>query len=91
MVTFINDVEVGKDFKVDRQTTDTLGLFITAMKLEGAHSLKPPCNEDPEVNPELPTCLHGSPWVRDMGLNWVGEFANKKAKLVNDDNFHPAD
>jgi len=91
MTTFVNDVLVGNDFVVDSQTTDTLGLFITAMKLEGAVSLKPPCNEDPEVNPELPTCLHGSPWVKSTGLQWVGSFTNKKAVLVNDDNFHPAD
>jgi hypothetical protein len=90
MANYINIIIVGGEFKIDSTTADECDLFITAMKLEGAAPLKPPCNEDPEVNPELPTCLHGSPWVNTSLTPWVGPFTNKNAVLVNDDNFHPA-
>jgi hypothetical protein len=90
MAQYINDILVGDLFKIDSQTDDECNLFIDAMKLEGAASLKPPCNEDPEVNPELPTCLHGSPWINQSLTPWVGTFANEEAVLINDDNFHPA-
>jgi hypothetical protein len=42
---------------------DFLEPLVEAMLLEGYYNLKPACYASPEINPEVPTCFSGSPFI----------------------------
>ena len=52
--------------------------------------MKPPCNNTPLVNPEDPTCLHGSPWnAANAERIMAGDYdGNDKISIKTNDNFH---
>ena len=77
MAKYLAHISGGAKWKEDSFTTQIMLPFISAMKLEGAAFMKPPCNDNPEVNPESRTCMHGSPWIQQYGLvPWVGHSVN---------------
>lgn len=82
MSQWMKSVLLGEQFKIDKSTEATMGVFLDAMNLEGSYNMKPPCNDVPIVNPVDPACLKGSPWVQDSALSiLVGKFTNTKAVL----------
>lgn len=67
--------------------------LLDAMNLEGYYQTKPACYSSDEINPDVPTCLAGSPWVSNVAVNIMADdknFKNKNVKLVNHDEFHRA-
>lgn len=65
--------------------------FVEAMVKEGSAALKPPCNTDDFINPTVPYCLKGSPWITEMAVTLlVGKMQNALISVINDDNFHAA-
>lgn len=65
--------------------------FIEAMIKEGSATLKPPCNTDDFINPTVPYCIKGSPWISEMAVTLlVGQMQNSLISVINDDNFHAA-
>jgi len=90
MGRWIKHIVTGEEF-VDSETTDDLDRFISAMTEEGFYSMKPGCDANPEINPDDPRCLKGSPFVEKRALDiLVGDLQCAKARLVDNDNFHPA-
>ena len=62
--------------------------LIDGMLLEGSYNLKPACYSANLVNPDLPTCLHGSKWVEQAQAGMAGDLPDKNAKINTMDNFH---
>jgi hypothetical protein len=58
------------------------------MLLEGSYNLKEPCYSDNLVNPDTPTCLHGSKWAEQAQAGMAGDLPDKNAKINTMDNFH---
>jgi hypothetical protein len=53
--------------------------------------MKDACYSDNMVNPTVPTCLKGSPWVEKMVIPaLIGTLQNSLITVENDDNFHRA-
>jgi len=73
------------------QLNDTSTFFaplVKAMELENSYNIKDPCYNSNLVNPDLPTCLHGSKWTEMAQSIMGGEIGDKQARLNTIDNFH---
>ena len=91
MAKFIKDVVANGKSLTNSETVAAMKPFIEAMILEGSEVIKPPCNRDDMINPTIPTCIKGSPWIRDMAVTLlVGKLQNSLISVINDDNFHSA-
>lgn len=62
--------------------------LVEGMLLEGNYNLKPPCFGHALVNPVVPTCTRGSPWVEMHGQKGMGGDTGKHVQVVNQDNSH---
>jgi hypothetical protein len=64
--------------------------IIQALELEGYYETKPACDNRPYlVNPDDPTCLHGSSWnMRVSQPTMGGTLPNPTMFLLSNDNFH---
>jgi hypothetical protein len=90
MVKFIKQI-VAQDFTgySEASTQIVLQPLLDAMTLEGSYAMKPPCYAKPLINPDDPTCLHGSPWNAQFTQKIMGgDFENSHIKVRNNDNFH---
>jgi len=91
MATFIKDVVATGKSSTNSETVAAMKPFIEAMIKEGSSVMKPPCNADDMVNPNVPTCIKGSSWINDFAVPLlVGKLQNSLISVINDDNFHPA-
>lgn len=92
MTKFVSDVlSTGKSV-TNEFTAAAMKPFVEAMIKEGSYIMKNPCNNDDMINPTVPSCLKGSPWIQDMAIPLlIGQLQNELISVVNDDNFHPAD
>ena len=89
---FIKEVVgTGKSSTSD-MTAAAMRPFVDAMIKEGSYIMKKPCYDDNMINPTLPTCLKGSPWVQEMAIPLlIGQLQNALTSIVNEDNFHSAE
>ena len=86
---FTQDVLNASFGNVDETSTaEIVAPMIDAMELEGYYNLKEPCYNILLVNPEDPTCLHGSPWNAQYSQKIMGGDLLNGDEVVNDDNFH---
>lgn len=63
MIDFFSEHLLGHEPSLNIEDSyNTLKPLIDALEMEGYYGMKPDCNSKTDVNPESPTCLHGSPW-----------------------------
>ena len=62
--------------------------LIDAMILEGSYNIKEACYSKNLVNPDTPTCLHGSKWSEMAQALMAGDLPAKNAQINTMDNFH---
>mmetsp|Transcript_5600 Transcript_5600/g.9631 ORF Transcript_5600/g.9631 Transcript_5600/m.9631 type:complete len:215 (+) Transcript_5600:873-1517(+) len=70
---------------------DMVKPIIDAMDLEGYYQIKPPCYASETMNPDVPTCLKGSPYVTKYVHDIMGhtsEFKHPDVTFKGFDNFH---
>ena len=91
MAKFVKDIVASGKSATSDETKATMKPFIDAMIQEGSYIMKPACYTGDMVNPTVPTCLKGSPWVEKMVIPYlIGDLQNSLIEIINDDNFHKA-
>jgi len=89
---FVKDVLATGKSTTDAFSAAAMRPFIDAMIQEGSYIMKPPCNNDDMINPTVPYCLKGSPWIQEMAIPLlIGQLQNELISVINEDNFHPAE
>jgi hypothetical protein len=72
---------------------DLLQPLVDAMVMEGYYNLKPACYNSDEINPKLPTCWQGSPFITEFGPSMMSDektFKRPDTTVVGADQFHRA-
>jgi hypothetical protein len=66
MAKFVKDIVTSGKSSTDAETIAAMRPFIDVMIQEGSYIMKDACYSDDMINPTVPTCLKGSPWVEKM-------------------------
>lgn len=93
MAIYIYDTLYNFNYTPTPTTTHLLSPLVDAMENEGYVNLKPPCNSDDQINPDLPTCQKDTPWVTEYLLQtWMPnpQSWNSLIRVTNNDNTHSA-
>lgn len=86
-VDFIRQRLGSKAYSVDSYTKSLLQPIIDALLLEGYYYFKPPCYGHELLNPNVPTCGHGSQWA-NLAQSSMAGLDGTKTRVVVDSNFH---